>query len=201
MTWTHRFVWSWLGAVLLGAVLATATPISASAQDDERSLTLIDIHQGGGLSDLVQFLSNGGYELSGAGQDGTPAFQSFGPWYNTYWRNFTLGWLLQLDQDDGITFGLSTGEHGEKYTIQPSVELGLIKQWHPRSNATLSLSLSTNLWGHLSESTCTGDYGDGPVLVNCRLAADPISPSASLNYLLNQDPSRLVVRLTYSVDF
>lgn len=192
---------AWLGAALIGVALTVMSPVAVQAQDGQRSLTLIDIHQGGGLSDLVQFLSNGGYELSGAGQDGTPTFQSLGVWYTPYWRDFTLEWLLQLDQDQGITFGLSTGEHGEKYSIQPSVELGFIKQWHPSANATLSLSASTNLWGHLSESTCLGDYGDGPVLVNCRLAADPISPSETLNYLLNQDPSRLVVRLTYSVDF
>lgn len=190
--------------MLVGLVLALAFPSAASAQDNHRSLDLIDIHQGGGFSDLIQFLSNGGYELAVAPDDTSPPpFQSFGPWYNTYWRDFTLEWLLSLSDDFGITFGLSTGERGAKYKIDPSVELGIIAQSHPRPNATLSLSLSTNLWGHLTEYPCTGDYGDGTLYtVNCRLAADPfISPSDSLNYLLNEDPSHLIVKLTYSVDF
>jgi hypothetical protein len=191
-----------LGALLLCAAFGESAP--AEAQDGDRSLSLIDVHQGSGFSDLVRFLSNGGYELAASiDGDDAPPFQSFGPWYQTYWRDFTMEWLLQLDETEGILFGLSTGEHGEKYSIQPAIQLGLIKQWHPRPNATLSLTLGTTLWGHLSEFPCTADYGDlGIYTVNCRLAADPlIEPQDTLKYLLNEDPSRLTVKLSYSVDF
>jgi len=190
-----------MGAALLGATLALLAPALCYGQSGQRSLDLIDIHQGGGLSDLVHFLSFGGYELSGADSDGTPAFQSFGPWYNTYWRDFSAEWLLTLDDDFGITFGLSTGEHGEKYRIDPSVQLGFIAQAHPRPNATLTLTVATTLWGRLTEYPCEADYGNGLQTVNCRLAADPVDPAETLKYLLNEDPNRLSIRLTYSVAF
>jgi len=189
-----------MGLLVLTAVLISVT--AARAQDGQRSISLIDIHIGSPLSDEVEFLSTGGYELSGSGGSGPPPIQYFAPWYRTYWRDLTMEWLLQLDADNGILFGFSTGEHGEKYAIQPALQLGIITQSHPRPNGTLSLSVSTTLWGHLSESTCLGDYGElGIQTVNCRLAADPITPSESLNYLLNQDPSRLTIRVNYSVAF
>src|SRR5690349_5208929 len=172
-----------MGAGLLSATLALLAPAVCFGQSGQRSLDLIDIHQGGGLSDLVHFLSFGGFELSGADSDGTPAFQSFGPWYNTYWRDFSAEWLLTLDDDFGITFGLSTGERGEKYRIDPSLEFGFITQAHPRPNATLSLTVATTLFGHLTEYPCEADYGHGLQTVNCRLAADPIDPALTLNYL------------------
>lgn len=192
-------------ALLLAAfaVIGAMLPAPVLAQDGERSINLIDIHFGSPLSDEVEFLSTGGYELSGEGGDGPPPFQSFAPWYRTYWRDLTMEWLLQLDQDNGLLFGFGTGEHGEKYAIDPSLKLGFITQTHPRPNATLSLSVGTTLWGHLSETPCVADYGDlGIFTVNCRLAADPfLSPSETLDYLLDEDPSRLTIRVTYTVDF
>jgi hypothetical protein len=201
VAWAHRVYRAWLRAALVWAALAILWPALSYAQSGQRSLDLIDIHQGGDLSDLVHFLSFGGYELSGVDTDGPPPFQSFGDWYNTYWRDFSAEWLLTLDDNFGITFGLSTGERGEKYRIDPSIELGFITQAHPRPNATLTLTVATNYWGHLTEYPCSADYGQGFQTVNCRLAADPVDPAETLNYLLNEDPNRLSIRLTYSVDF
>lgn len=175
----------------------------ALAQTVQRSVNLIDIHIGSPLSDEVELLSTGGYELAGDGGLGPPAFQSFAPWYRTYWRDLTMEWLLQLDEDDGLVFGFGTGEHGEKYAIQPSLKFGFITQMHPRPKATLSFRIDATLGGHLGESTCVADYGElGTYVVNCRLAADPVlTPSETLNYLLNQDPSRLSIGVTYAVEF
>lgn len=181
---------------MAAAALLTLAATPVLAQDDQRSLNLIDIHLGSPLSETVQALSEGGYELS----DGT--YVDFGPWYQTYWHDLSLEWLLQLGPDDGLLWGFSTGEHGEKYRIDPAVKLGFITQSHPRSNSTLSLTLTTTLWGHLTEYPCTADYGNlGTYTVNCRLAASEIAPEDTLAYLLDEDPSRLTISLSYFVNF
>lgn len=181
---------------MLALVLAVLSLVALPADGQERSINLIDIHQGSPLSAEVEFLSWGSYELS----DGT--LQRFDAWYSTHWPELSATWLLQLDPDNGVLFGLDSGEAGEKYRIDPSIKLGIITQTHPRPNATLSLTASTILWGHLTEYPCTADYGElGTYEVNCRLAASEISPEDTLTYLLNEDPSRLSLTLTYSVDF
>lgn len=192
-------------ALAAGAMFwITLAPGIALAQQADRSLNLIDVHQGGGLSEYVRAVSMGGYDLSSTPGSGVE-FKSLGPWYQTYWPDFSVEWLLQLDRDNGLLFGASTGERGEKYQLEPSVKLGFITQSHPRPNATLSLTLTTNLWGHLSENTCVGEYGLGGELgtytVNCRLAAGELEPKETLRYLFNEDPSRLNVSLSYFVDF
>jgi hypothetical protein len=182
-------------AVALCTLLAGITP--ALAQDGERSLNFIDLHQGSALSDLIRSISSGSYDLSGG------EFQSVAPWYQTYWRDLSAEWLLQLGPDDGILWGFSTGEHGEKYSIDPAITLGVITQMHPSPKSTLSLTVSTILGGHLTEHPCIADYGfgDGPEPVNCRLADTEIKASETLKYLFNEDPSRLNISITYSVAF
>lgn len=171
------------------------------AQSDQRSLTIFDIHQGDTLSDMALAFSTEGYYLQGVGQTGP--WQSLAPFYATHWREVIARSLLTLDADHGIIFGISTGESAEKYKIDPGIILGFIAQSHPRINATLTLQAGTTLFGHMTEYPCVGDYGPiiGIKTVNCRFGADPVNTDDSLKLLINQDPSRLSLSVSYSVNF
>ena len=161
------------------------------------STYLLGIHQGSGLSDAAEALGDGGYELS----DGT--WVSFKKWYDGGWKDLFVDLLTQLGDDYGVLWGVSTGERGEKYTIDPSLKLGIIVQAHPKPNSTLSLTVTSTLGGSLTELPCQADYGDigGIQTVNCRLAASPLPPEDTLKYLVKSDPNRLSVRVTYSASF
>ena len=161
------------------------------------TISWVDLYQGGPLSGIARFLSIGGYELS----NGT--WQSFGKWYGTDWQEVRADFLTQVTDDFGLLWGVGTGEYGEKYRIDPSVTLGLILQAHPRSNAVLSLTATTTLWGDFTESPCIADYGDigGEQEVNCRLAASELPPAETLQYLVTSAPSRLYVDVSYRANF
>ena len=182
----------WCASLLLVALCAPAM-----AQEAGNSIALIDIHQGGGLSETAARLGDGGYDLS----DGT--WQSFAQWYHTDWPDLTIEMITQLGNDNGILWGGGTGERGEKYTIDPSLILGLITQVHPRPNSTLSLTVTTTWFGHMSERPCEADYGPGfgVQTANCRLAANQMQPEDTLKYLVNADPSRLKLTLSYHASF
>jgi hypothetical protein len=175
------------------AVLFGVTP----ARAQEPATYLLDINQGSGLTLAVQSLENGSYELS----DGTKV--SFVQWYHTDWVDVRIDMLTQLSDNFGILWGVSTGERGEKFSIEPSLKLGMIAQAQPRPNSTLSLSVTTTLFGRLTEYPCQADYGDigGMQTVNCRLAASMLAPKDTLQYLLNAEPDRLSISLSYSAHF
>lgn len=184
-------------AVPLSAIIcsAYAAPVTASAHD--RSISLVDLHQGSALSDMAHALGIGGYEL----QDGT--WVSFDKWYHADWIDLHADFLTQLDDDFGVLWGLGTGEWAEKYRIDPSLKLGIISQAHPLPNAVLSLTATTTLGGSLRELPCVADYGaiGGIQQVNCRLAAGVLPPAETLKYLVNADPSRLSVSVAYRANF
>eukprot|EP01036_Dinobryon_divergens_P058219 gene58219-77686_t len=142
----------WCASMLLVALSAPA-----AAQEAGNSIALIDLHQGGGLSETAARLGDGGYELS----DGT-------------WQSFAQCLIL-----------------------------GLITQVHPRPNSTLSLTVTTTWFGHMSERPCEADYGSefGVQTANCRLAANQMKPEETLKYLVNADPSRLKLTLSYHASF
>ena len=87
-----------------------------------------------------------------------------------------------------------------KYTIAPSLKLGLVAQIQPASNMVVSFRATTILGGSLNEKSCTADYGDigGVQRVNCRLAASTLAPQDTLNYLVRQRP---LYRNEVSVNF
>jgi hypothetical protein len=178
-------------------MLLLVAPAAVQAQEITFPTHLIDIAQGSALSDTAKSLGTGGYELS----DGT--WVSLAKWYHTDWPDTYVEMLTQLGDDFGILWGFSTGEAGEKYTIDPSLRLGFIAQAHPSSNAVLSLSVRSILWGDLTEQTCEGDYGEigGVQTVNCRLAASLLPPEETLQYLADAEPSRLHISLSYSASF
>jgi hypothetical protein len=175
--------------VALFVVMLAGSPLPAAAFD----VHLIGIYQGSGLTAMAQGLENGGYELS----DGT--WVSFDKWYHSDWVDLRFEMLTQFSDNFGIIWGASTGQQADKIRIDPSAKLGVIFQQQPTPSTVLSLTVSSTLFGNLSESPCIADYGaiGGIQSVNCRLAASPLPPADTLKYLVNAAPSRLSVSLSF----
>jgi hypothetical protein len=191
----------WFRRTRFAQFLAAALVISAwgCAPSNAQALAtlLLDIRQGPHLSEVASGLRNGGYELS----EGTRI--SFVDWYRTDWLDLHIDMLTPLSEDAGILWGISSGERGEKYMIAPSLKLGFVSQVHPREHSTLALSATTIIGGSLTELPCEADYGDigGVQAVNCRLAAIHLEPSETLQYLVNAEPTRLHLTLSYRARF
>ena len=181
--------------IAVGLCCWFAGVMPALAQD--AAIYLLGIQQGSPLSSLAQNLGTGGYELSDR------EWVSLTKWYHTDFPELRVDVLTQLSDSFGIVVGLGTGERGEKYRLDPSLKLGIITQVKPRPNSALTLSINTNLFGHLTEFPCEADFGEleGVEPVNCRLAASEIPAAKTLDYLVNADPSRLQITLSYSATF
>lgn len=199
-----------IAACLGFAFLLFATWFSpAIAQDQTVAIHLIDIAQDSELSVTAASLGDGWYDESEKTR--ITGFElakgewvPFADWYRTDWPDTRIDMLAQFGDDFGLLWGVSTGERGEKYTIDPSLRLGFVAQAHPSTNSVLSLTVRGVLWGNLSEKTCEGDYGEiggGLQTVNCRLAATPLPTQETLQYLADAEPNRLHLSLTYSASF
>ena len=154
------------------------------AQTFSDNTHLIDISADSELIGKVREISYGGYTLS----DGTPV--SFRKWYTSKWADISLTWMTEVNRNFGIFWGVSTGESGQKYRIQPGFRIGFLVQTEFAQNGTISFSATTVLAGMLTESSCEAHYGDigGIQIVNCRLAASPLPPVETLQYLFNDPP-------------
>ena len=162
-----------LGAGLLAALLS---PVPASASDTH----LLDVYLGSYRSDQVRAVSTGSFELA----DGEVV--SFEDWYSPTFPDLTVLMLTELTDDLGLVWGVSLGERGEKYRIDPALHLGLTWQVRLSDRATLSASLRTMIGGRLRERSCSADYGTfGVAEVNCRLAATLMAPEETLNYMFD----------------
>lgn len=171
------------GAALLAALLS---PFPAIASDTH----LLDVYLGSSRSDQVRSVSTGSFELA----DGEVVH--FDDWYSPTIPDLTVLMLTELTDDLGLVWGVSLGERGEKYRIDPAIHLGLTWQWRLSERATLSSSLLTLIGGHLRETSCSADYGAfGVSEVNCRLAASLLPPEETLNYMLDT-PGWKETRLT-----
>lgn len=185
-------------AILLTAILLTALWAAPSmAQSSFFGTHLVDIGQSAGLSSTAASLADGGYELS----DGSQI--RFADWYHTDWPEVHVDMLTQLSEGFGLFWGMSSGERAEKYVIEPGLRLGFIAQTQPTQNSVLSLTVKTILAGRLTEQLCEADYGEigGVQPVNCRLAASQLPPDETLQYLVNAEPSRLNVALSFRASF
>ena len=157
---------------------------------------LLELKQDTALSLKARALREGGYEMA----DGTPV--NFSQWYSTSVPELHLMWITQIDRNFGIIWGVGTGEVAEKYVISPSLRLGFSYQVEPKKNNRFSLTANAVIGGELREKTCAADYGDigGVQEVNCRLAASPLTPEETLNYLEYAKPESSV-RFTYTYLF
>lgn len=184
-----------VGAACLVAGLLGVS--SACAQEFTPANYLVDLHLGSELSDLAAGLANGGYDLALTGS------VSLYELYRTDWPDIRIEMMTQLTENFGVLWGGSTGERGVKYTIDPSISLGFVTQARTSASSALSLTFRTILAGNLTEHTCEADYGDiaGVHTVNCRLAADPMPPEKTLQYLVNAEPNRFHIALSFNGSF
>ena len=143
---------------------------------------LLDLRAGSSRSDIAVILSRGGYELS----DGTPI--DFADWYIPRFPDFNIQFLTSLSSDFGIIWGFSTGERAEKYLIDPGLWLGFIYRHEITNQSEWTLSAATMLKGDFRERSCVGDWPlfGGKQRVNCRLAATPLPPSDTLDFLVRE---------------
>ncbi|WP_170611180.1 hypothetical protein [Ruegeria arenilitoris] len=154
----------------------------------------------GGLSSLARSMQNG----SGGLSDGSR--YSYDRYYSNYIPipdlRFTM--LSPINSDFGILWGFGTGESGDKYRIDPSLQIGFLYIETLGDNEWLSLLVSTRLFGYLREKSCTANYGavGGIQTVNCRMADSLMAPSETLEYLENRAPQdQFTVSLRYQFRF
>ena len=184
--------------VCLSTPMAKATELPAAAKYFFTKTYLIDIGQGSQLSQVVRSSQTGGFETANG------SWISFKGLYSTNWTDSRLAMMTQLTPWLGLIWGASTGELGEKYTIDPSVKVGLVVRHDFAKNSSLSFKATTILGGSLREKSCIADYGEigGQQKVNCRLAATPLAPTDTLQYLYNMKPlNSYFLSLQYSLSF
>lgn len=182
----------------LSSFAAKATDAQAAANYFFANTYLIDLGQGSQLSQVMRASQAGGFETANGN------WVSFKGWYSTNWTDSRLAMMTQLTPWLGLIWGASTGELGEKYTIDPSVKVGLVIRHDFAKNSSLSFKATTILGGSLREKSCIADYGEvgGQQKVNCRLAATPIAPADTLQYLYNMKPlNSYFLSLQYSLSF
>ncbi|MDA5093872.1 hypothetical protein O2N63_07210 [Aliiroseovarius sp. KMU-50] len=170
----------------------------ASGQEFLADTRLVEARMGSSLSSTVRKAEQGGYRLARGGE------VRFSDWYSTSWQDLRLTWITALSKDLGIYWGFGTGERGGKYEIDPSLKLGFLAKQELDDGQTLMFAATTVLWGRLSEDSCIADYGaiGGVQEVNCRLAATPLPPADTLEYLYDAPPAdRFVLSLTYDWRF
>lgn len=187
-----------LKPLLTAIILLAAAPAHACPYGDCPPIlktTLIDLRRDTPPAFDLQRTRFQGYELA----DGR--FQSFSRWYAGRFAPIRADLITQITPNVALLWGVTTGERGEKYTLQPGVRAGIVTVHALTLRTSLSLTARTTLGGRLKEVPCTADYGEigGVQRVNCRLAAADIAPEATLTQLWNFAPAdqhQLTLRLT-----
>jgi hypothetical protein len=176
---------------------ATAGP-AAVLQDlleDTRLLGIVEIDP---HRDRLREARGGGYELSQG------RFVSFDRWYRRRWPDLRVDFMSRVTDNAAFLWGVSTGEYGEKYSVSPSIRIGLLVQARPSPSSTVSLVVTTAFGGRLGERPCVADYGQigGVQTVNCRLAASVLEPGRTLDLLWREKaPDQTRVTLRYQLSF
>lgn len=183
--------------VALHASIAFAADISWSAFNYAlySATHLLEIKQSTEHSKKLDQLRSGGFETAQG------AWVSFQPWYGNTGKDISITWMTQVRPDLGIIWGASTGERGSKYTVAPGLIFGAAYHTEIIKNGFLSLRGTTIVGGSLKEKSCLADYGDigGMQEVNCRMAASPLEPSETLQYLVRDKPynqHKLLIQFT-----
>ena len=175
------------GLLLKGAVLAVMLQSGAASASETH---LLDVYAGSSRSAQMKTVRSEGYELAGG------EVVRFDDWYRPVIPDLTVLLLTELSADLGLIWGVSLGERGEKYRIDPAFHIGLTWQVRLSETATLSTSVQTMIGGRLRETSCSADYGVfGMAEVNCRLAASLLPPEETLDYLFDT-PGHRETRVT-----
>jgi len=196
----NRLLPNALSLVMLTSMPAWAWDFSNRAWllEPVSSTHLVEIAQGSELSKLASRYRDGGFESAG-GQ-----WVGFDKWYRPKWTDTRVTWMTQVSPEFGMLWGLSTGEQAEKYSISPSLKLGVVHQTKVGLNASFSVRATSVIGGRMNEKTCTANYGDigGIEQVNCRLAASEMTPADTLKHLTNAlPPNRHNVWVRYVLTF
>lgn len=183
----HLFV------TLLG--LSCAVPTLASAQDLFEKTFLYKFSDSSSRSKIVRSVSRGGYELD----DGR--YQSFRGWYSSDIPDLTLLLYTEANPNFAVIWGISTGEYGEKYRIDPTLHLGFSVTHAFTPHFSITLTAIGALGGRLSEKSCFANYPPfGTYEVNCRLAASELPPAETLDYMMSArgwHESTISIKLDY----
>lgn len=169
---------------------------SVSAQSFLEVTTLNQISVGTGHSSFVQNESQGGYELESGD------FVSFDRWYSKQSLDKYVEFATLLSDDLWLHWGMSTGEVGVKYEIEPRLTLGVEKFIPLSDNLGLWAQANVTFGGYLKEKPCMATYSllEKAHAVNCRLAADILPPEETLQFLWYEPPPTQVdlkVRVTW----
>ncbi len=184
-------------SVFAGVILLLQAPL-ASAQDFLERTFLVEVTAGSGRSAIARGLSFGGYELD----EGDPV--NFADWYTPRFPDVNFIFLTELSPTTGMTWGISLGERGEKYSIDPGLWLGLIHRMDLGHKSHLTISAITMLGGDFREKSCFGFYKtiNAEAEVNCRLAASILPPADTLKFLVSEPGYREArVTLRYEIQF
>lgn len=168
---------------IVSVAIATACT-SALAFDFFDNTFLVELKQGGVLTDKASAMGDTRYESQ------TGSLITLNHLYRSSWTDMHATFMTQLSPQFGIVWGVSTGERAKKYEIAPSFKLGAVFMQPVTKNSSLTFRGSYIFGGASKEKACTADYGDvgGIQAVNCRLAATPMEPSATLQYMVNERP-------------
>ncbi len=193
------------GLVLLAASGAMSAASAQSAQSLLAQTFLLDARTGSSRSALARELSQGQARLTGGRSI------DLAEWYTPSVPEMNLTLLTAVTPSFGMIWGISTGERGIKYRIDPGVWLGFVYRYELTQNTTISFTASTLLGGNFREKTCRATYGDqskpdpilkGEQIVNCRLAASILPPDQTLRFLERRSGlSETRVRLRYEYRF
>lgn len=160
---------------------------------------LLEISLGSARSDQANSMRRGGYELA----DGTPV--SFDVWYRPRLKELNVVLLSEVTPAFGVIWGMSSGERGEKYRMDPGLRVGFILQRPVGQGGIASMQVTSMLGGRFRERPCQADFGPiggGEVAVNCRLAASTLPPATTLDYLVRMSGSdETRVTLRYDISF
>ncbi len=194
---THLGKCAGLWLTCLSGLSWSAEQLAAQTFFEDMQLVNIEV---GGLSSIARSMQNGSGGLSNGSRYS----------FDRYYRSdipipdlrFTM--LSPITSDFGIIWGFGTGESGDKYRIDPSLQVGFLYIQPLRDNEWLSLSVTTRLWGYFSEKSCTANYGavGGIQTVNCRMADSLMAPSETLEYLEDRAPEdQFTLSLRYQLRF
>ncbi len=187
----NPFVWV---ALLLGVACSRV----AIGNEFIKNTYLIELYQGSQLSQTVRAAGNGGFETSGG------RWVGYRGWYSSSWTDSSVAMMTQMTPWFGIVWGASTGEYGQKYTIDPSLKIGFVIRTDIGRNSSLSFKATALVGGYLKEKACSADYGaiGGMQQVNCRLAATTLTPASTLQYMYNMGPlNPYLFSLNYQITF
>ncbi|EAQ05699.1 hypothetical protein SKA53_06332 [Yoonia vestfoldensis SKA53] len=188
-----RHMHRWFGRVGL-AIGSTFQAQAAGAQDVWSQTSVLDVRTGSVRSGIALDLSAGRYAL----EDGTMVELS--DWYRPRFLDLNILFLTEIQPSFGAIWGFSTGETGQKYTIDPGLWVGFVYRADLDDNQALTVSATTLLGGALQEQSCVAFYTilNDFAQVNCRLAASPLPPEETLPFLVSE---RGAIETTFSLRY